>query len=105
MVSTGTAGVERGSLRPCQKQRGDSDREHQEAGITSWFFCREPTSFFIRHTEGDHNMTLLIIGADNIKAFVPKLNGIGVAKNIHWRGRNVHEARNTISLRTDMVLF
>lgn len=50
-------------------------------------------------------MTLLIIGADNIKAFVPKLNGIGVAKNIHWRGRNVHEARNTISLRTDMVLF
>jgi hypothetical protein len=55
--------------------------------------------------EGDLNMTLLVIGADNIKAFVPKLNSMGAEEIIHWSGRNVQDARNTIPSRTDMVLF
>ena len=50
-------------------------------------------------------MTLLVIGADNIKAFVPKLNSLGAEEIIHWSGRNVQDARNVIPTRTDMVLF
>jgi hypothetical protein len=50
-------------------------------------------------------MTLLVIGADNIKAFVPKLNSMGAEEIIHWSGRNVQDVRNTIPSRTDMVLF
>jgi hypothetical protein len=57
------------------------------------------------HREGDLNMTLLVIGADNIKAFLPKLNSMGAEEIIHWSGRNVQDARNTIPSRTDMVLF
>jgi len=50
-------------------------------------------------------MTILIVGADRIGAFVPKLEKIGVEEVIHWSGRSQKIAKNDIPSRAEMVIF
>ncbi len=50
-------------------------------------------------------MTVLIVGADRISAFIPKLEKIGVEEVIHWSGRSQKVAKNDIPSRTGMVIF
>lgn len=50
-------------------------------------------------------MTVLIVGADRIGAFVPKLEEIGVEEIIHWSGRSQKVAKNEIPSRAGLVIF
>lgn len=50
-------------------------------------------------------MTVLIIGADRIGAFVPKLKDIGIREVIHWSGRSQKVTKNEIPERAELVIF
>jgi len=49
-------------------------------------------------------MTVLIVGADRIKAFVPKLKNLGVQDVLHWDTRNCRASKNRIPINTDLVI-
>jgi hypothetical protein len=50
-------------------------------------------------------MTVLIVGADRIGSFVPKLEQIGVDEVIHWSGRSQKVAGYDIPARAELVIF
>jgi len=50
-------------------------------------------------------MTVLIVGADKIDAFVHKLQGLGVEKIIHWDARSQKVTKNNIPARAELVIF
>ncbi len=50
-------------------------------------------------------MTILIVGADRISAFVPKLQELGAEKIIHWSGRSQKVTKNSIPTKADLVIF
>lgn len=50
-------------------------------------------------------MTVLIVGADRVKAFVPRLKEMGADQVVHWSARNVRASKNRIPAKTDLVIF
>ena len=50
-------------------------------------------------------MTVLIVGADRIGAFVPRLKEMGAETIVHWDTRNVRASKNKIPEKTDLVIF
>ena len=50
-------------------------------------------------------MVVLIVGADKIGAFVPKLKELGADKIIHWSGRSQKVTKNNIPARAELVIF
>ncbi len=50
-------------------------------------------------------MTVLIVGADRIAAFVPRLKEMGAHTVMHWSARNVRASKNRIPEKTDLVIF
>lgn len=50
-------------------------------------------------------MTVLIVGADRIAAFVPRLKRMGADTVMHWSARNVRTSKNRIPEKTDLVIF
>lgn len=50
-------------------------------------------------------MTVLVVGADKIQSFVPKLVAMGAEEIIHWDARNVRVSKNKIPESTELVLF
>ncbi|WP_321366635.1 DUF2325 domain-containing protein [uncultured Desulfuromusa sp.] len=50
-------------------------------------------------------MVVLIVGADKIAAFVPKLEELGAEKVLHWSARSQKVTKNSIPLSTDLVIF
>lgn len=50
-------------------------------------------------------MTVLVVGADRIAAFIPKLKGLGAETVIHWSGRKQKIAKNAIPVKTELVIF
>jgi hypothetical protein len=50
-------------------------------------------------------MSILIVGADRIEAFVPRLAEMGFTQITHWTARNRKTASKTIPSHVEMVLF
>lgn len=50
-------------------------------------------------------MTVLIVGADRIGAFVPRLKELGADEIVHWDTRNVRASKNKIPGKTSLVIF
>ncbi|MEA3544698.1 MAG: DUF2325 domain-containing protein [Thermodesulfobacteriota bacterium] len=50
-------------------------------------------------------MVVLIVGADRIGAFIPKLQELGAEKIVHWSGRSQKVTRCTIPARAELVIF
>ncbi len=50
-------------------------------------------------------MTALIVGADRIASFVPKLEKIGIEEIIHWSGRSQKITGYDIPERAELVIF
>lgn len=49
-------------------------------------------------------MTVLIVGADRIGAFIPKLKKLGIEDITHWDTRNCRASKNRIPINTDLVI-
>lgn len=49
-------------------------------------------------------MTVLIVGADRIGSFIPKLKDLGVEEITHWSTRNCRASKNRIPVNTDLVI-
>ncbi len=49
-------------------------------------------------------MTVLIVGADRIKAFEPKLRQWGASHILHWSARNTRCSKCVIPQKTDLVI-
>ncbi|SDZ78111.1 hypothetical protein SAMN05660420_00275 [Desulfuromusa kysingii] len=50
-------------------------------------------------------MVVLIVGADKIGAFVPKLEELGAEKVLHWSARSQKVSKNCIPASADLVIF
>ena len=50
-------------------------------------------------------MVVLIVGADRIDAFVPKLKKLGVDKIVHWDARRPKVAKCAIPAKAELVIF
>ena len=50
-------------------------------------------------------MVVLIVGADKIAAFIPKLEELGAEKVLHWNARSQKVTKYSIPLSTDLVIF
>jgi hypothetical protein len=50
-------------------------------------------------------MTVLIVGADKIETFIPRLKALGAEEILHWNARNCRASKNKIPARTEMVIF
>lgn len=50
-------------------------------------------------------MSVLIIGADRIGSFLPKLKAIGVQEIMHWNARSRKVSKKNIPVKTDLVIF
>ena len=50
-------------------------------------------------------MVVLIVGADKIGAFVPKLQELGAEKVIHWNARSQKVTKNNIPASAELVIF
>ncbi|MEA1922901.1 MAG: DUF2325 domain-containing protein [Pseudomonadota bacterium] len=50
-------------------------------------------------------MSILIIGADRIKAIKPKLEKLGATRITHWCARNRNVTKAAIPEHVDMVIF
>jgi hypothetical protein len=54
----------------------------------------------------EENLTsILIVGADRINAFVPKLKELGITRVTHWTARRPSVAKNEIPKHVEMVIF
>src|SRR6056297_2736170 len=49
-------------------------------------------------------MTVLIVGADRIGSFIPKLKNLGARDILHWDTRNCRASKNRIPIHTDLVI-
>ncbi len=50
-------------------------------------------------------MIVLIVGADRIGAFVPKLQQLGAEKIVHWNARSQKVTKNNIPISVELVIF
>ena len=50
-------------------------------------------------------MSILIVGADRIKAITPKLERLGVTRITHWTARKPGVTKNEIPKHVDLVIF
>ena len=50
-------------------------------------------------------MSILIVGADRIGSFIPKLKALGADEILHWSGRKAKASKKVIPARTDLVIF
>ena len=50
-------------------------------------------------------MSILIVGADRIGSFLPKLKALGAEEILHWSGRKAKACKKVIPARTDLVIF
>lgn len=50
-------------------------------------------------------MVVLIVGADKIGAFIPKLEELGAEKVLHWNARSQKVSKNRIPASADLVIF
>lgn len=50
-------------------------------------------------------MSILIVGADRIKAITPKLQELGVTRIIHWTARKPGVTKNEIPKHVELVIF
>lgn len=49
-------------------------------------------------------MTVLIVGADRIGPFIPKLKELGIEEITHWNTRNHRASKNHVPINTDLVI-
>lgn len=50
-------------------------------------------------------MVVLIVGADKIGAFIPKLKDLGVEKTIHWNAHSQKITKSNIPAKAELVIF
>ncbi|MFK5927003.1 MAG: hypothetical protein QM483_10265 [Desulfuromusa sp.] len=50
-------------------------------------------------------MVVLVVGADKIGAFVPKLQELGAGKIVHWNARSQKVTKRTIPAKAELVIF
>jgi hypothetical protein len=53
----------------------------------------------------EENMSVLIVGADRIKAMVPKMEAMGIEHVTHWDTRRYKSSKNKIPAHIDLVVF